>query len=83
MPPTPQQNSFSSTDESQWQADQEAQRSISSTRERTAIAVMENSPDESDDMKVEIEASELLMDPEDSEVCLRYARRRAQNKREN
>ena len=33
-----------------------------------------------DDMKVEIEALELLMDPEDAEVCLRniltHARRR-------
>ena len=33
---------------------------------------MEKYLDESDDMKVEIEALELLMDPEDSEVCLRY-----------
>ena len=41
---------------------------------------MENYLDESEDMKVQIEALELLMDPEDSEVCLRYilthARRR-------
>ena len=41
---------------------------------------MENYLHESDDMKVEIEALELLIDPEDSEVCLRkiltHARRR-------
>ena len=36
------------------------------TRERRAIA------DESEDVKVVIRALELLMDPEDSEVCLRY-----------
>ena len=41
------------------------------------IAAMENHLDESDDMKVEIEALELLMDPEDSEVCLRCILTRA------
>ena len=44
------------------------------------IGALEQCLDESEDMKVEIEALELLMDPEDSEVCLRYilthARRR-------
>ena len=44
------------------------------------IAGMENYLDQSDDVKVEIEALELLMDPEDSQVCLRFfvthARRR-------
>ena len=39
------------------------------TRERRVMAVMENYLDESDDMKVEIVALELFMDPEDSEVC--------------
>ena len=33
---------------------------------------MENYLDESDDMKVEIEALDLFMEPEDSEVCLTY-----------
>ena len=41
---------------------------------------MEDYLDKSDDMKVEIEALELLMDPEDTERCRRYilthARRR-------
>ena len=41
---------------------------------------MENYLDKSADTKVEIEELELLMDPEDTEVCLRYvlthARRR-------
>ena len=80
MPPTPQQMSLSSTDESQWQAVLEAQLSIRITRERRVTAAMEKYLDEIDDMKVEIKALELLMDPEDSEVCLRYilthARRR-------
>ena len=80
MPPTPQHISHSSTNESQWQADLEAQQSIWSTRERKVMAGMENYLDEGADMKVEIEALELLIGPEDSEVCLRYilthARRR-------
>ena len=70
MPPTPQQNTHSSANEKQWQVDLEAQRSIWSTRERTAVAGTEN-------------YLELLMDPEDSEVCLRYilthARRRGRD----
>ena len=72
MPPTPQQIWLFSTDESQWQADLEAQRSIWSTRERRVIAAIEKFLDKSDDMKVEIEALELLMDQEDADVCLRY-----------
>ena len=72
MPPTPRQLSLSSTDESQWQADLEAQRSIWSARERRVIAAMEMFLDESDDMKVEIKALELLLGPEDREVNLRY-----------
>ena len=80
MPPTPQQISHSSADDSQWPADLEAQRSIWSTLGRRVIAATENYLDASDELKVEIEALELLMDPEDSEVCLRsiltHARRR-------
>ena len=34
---------------------------------------MENYLERSDEIKVEVEALELLMDPEDSEVCLRCA----------
>ena len=79
-PPTPQQNSHSSADERQWQADMEAQRSIWSTRERTVIAGMENHLDRSADMKVENHELELLMDPEDSEVCLRYFLTRARRR---
>ena len=73
MPPKPQQISSSSTDESQWQADWR-------TRERRVTAAMENYVDRSDDMKVEIEALELLMGQEEAEVYLMYilahARRR-------
>ena len=53
-PPRPQQISFSPTDERQWQADLEAQRSNRSTRERRVVAAMENYLDKSDDMKVKI-----------------------------
>ena len=49
----------------------EAQRSIWSTRERMVTAGMHCCVDKGADMKVEIEELELLMDPEDSEVCLR------------
>ena len=80
MPPTPQQISHSSTDERQWQSDLglEAQRSIWSSRERTVIAGMENDLEKSDDMKSEIEELQLLMDPEDSKVNLRYILARMQ-----
>ena len=44
MPPTPQQISLFSTDESQWQADLEAQQSIWSTKQRSVIAAMEKWP---------------------------------------
>ena len=64
MPPTPQQFSRSSTDERQWQADLEAQRSIWSTRERMVISGLENYLEKSDDMKSEIEELELPVDPE-------------------
>ena len=72
MPPTPQQTSHSLMDESQCQADLEAQQSIWSARERRVIAGMQDHLDKSDNMKVEIEALELLMDPGYSELCLRY-----------
>ena len=35
------------------------------------MAAMENYFEKSDDIKVQIEELELLMDPQDSEVCLR------------
>ena len=76
MPPT----SHSLMDESQWQADLEAQQSIWSARERSVIVGMQDYLDKSDNTKAETEAPELLMDPEDSELCLRFflthARRR-------
>ena len=80
MPLTLQQNSHSLMDESQWQADLEAQQSIWSARERSVIVGMQDYLDKSDNTKAETEAPELLMDPEDSELCLRFflthARRR-------
>ena len=69
MPQTPQQISHSSN-ESQWQEELEAQ-GIWSTQETRVISAMENYLEQSIDVKVEIKAFELLMDPEDSEVCLR------------
>ena len=69
--PTPHQISFSPPDESQWQADLEAQR---------LRKEMENYLDKSDEKKVKIEELELLMGQEDAKVCLKYilahARRR-------
>ena len=80
MPPTPQQISPSSTDESQWQAGLKAQQRIWSTRERTVIARMKNHLYKSGDVILEVGGLELLMDPEGSEVNVRYilthARRR-------
>ena len=72
MPPTPQQRSYPSIEETQWQKEMEVQRRNWSTRERKVIAALENHLDESDDMKVEIEELELLMGPEDSEVDQRF-----------
>ena len=63
MPPTPQQISLSSTDESHWKADLEAQRSIWRTRERRVIAAMEQYLDESEDMKVEITLRKATVTP--------------------
>ena len=71
MPPTLQQISFSSTDECP----------VASGSGSTAvIAAMENYLDKTADMKVEIEELKLLMDPEDSEVCLRYIPTRARRR---
>ena len=66
----PQRISHYSTDVSQWQEELEAQ-SFWSIQERRVMAAMDNYL-KNDDMKVETKALELLMDPEDSEVCLRY-----------
>ena len=56
-----QQSSHSSTDERQWQAKMEVQGSIWSARERTAIAMMENYLDKSDELRVEVRELEHLM----------------------
>ena len=67
-----QQISFSSTNERQWQADLEEQRSIWSSQERKVIAAVENYLERCDHIQVEIAALELFMGQEEAEVCLRY-----------
>ena len=67
MPPTPQQSSHSSMEVMQWQTEMEVQGSSWAARERLVIANMEQYLNESDCMKLEIEALELPLGPEDSE----------------
>ena len=54
-----------------WQEELEAQ-SFWSIQERRVTAAMDNYLERSDERKAEVEALELLMGPEESEVCLRY-----------
>ena len=77
MPPTPQQSSYPSIEEMQWQTATEVQESSWSSRERTVIARMEKYLNKSDCSKLGIEELELLFGPEDSEVNLRYILRNA------
>ena len=70
-PPMLQQKSFSSTNERQWQADLEEQRSVWSSPEKVPVA-LEDHLEKCIDMKVEIAALELLLEPEQAVVCLRY-----------
>ena len=81
MPPTPQQSSHSSIEDTQWQTEIEAQGSSWNARERTAIARMEQHLNASDCMKLGIEELELPLDPQDSEVNLRCILRNASSKR--
>ena len=69
--PTLQQNS-SSTSGRQWQADLDEQHDSWSYSERRVIAPMEDYLEKCISIKVEIAALELLMQPEEAEVCLRY-----------
>ena len=64
MPLTLQQISFSSMSDRQWQAD------LDEDLERRVIAAMENYLEKAINIKVEIAALELLMEPEEAEVCL-------------
>ena len=72
MPLTRQQNSFSSVSERQWQADLDEQHDGWSYSERRVIAAKEDYLEKCINLKVEIAASELLMEPEEAEVCLTY-----------
>ena len=77
MPPTPQQSSHSSMEAMQRQTETGVQGSSWTARERSVIANMEQYLNESDCMKLEIEALELPLGPEDSEFNLRYILRNA------
>ena len=64
LPPTPQQISHSSPDESRsWK-----RKASGAFRKEGFWRQWKNYLDKSDDIKVEIKALELLMDPDDSEV---------------
>ena len=80
MPLTLQQNSFSSMSEKQWQADLDEQHDSWSYSERRVIAAMENYLEKCINIKVETAALELLMEPEGTEVCLRYILKHAKRK---
>ena len=73
--------SCSSTNERQWQADLEEQRSIWSRQERKVADAMGNYMEKKCiDIKVEIAALELLVEPEEAEDCLRYILKHAKRK---
>ena len=80
MPLTLQQNSFSLMSERQWQADLDEQHDGWSFSERTVLAAREGYLEKCINIKVEIAALELSMEPEDSEVCLRYILKHAKRK---
>ena len=66
-----QQNSFSSMSERQWQADLDEQRDGWSFMETMVISATEDCLEKCVSIKVEIAALEPLMEPEETEVCLR------------
>ena len=72
MPLALQQHSSSSMSERQWQADLDEQHDGWSCSERRVIAAVEDYLEKCIKIKVEVAALELLMEPEEAEVCLRY-----------
>ena len=71
-PITLQQHSFSSMSERQWQADRDGLHDGWSHLERRVIAAMEDYLEKCINITVEIAGLELLMEPEEAEVCTRY-----------
>ena len=80
MPLTLQQNSFSLMSERQWQADLDEKHDGCSYSERRVIAAIEDHLEKCINMKVEIAALEILMEPEEAEVCLRYTLKHAERR---
>ena len=78
MPPRPLQTSHSLHEERQWQI--EAEDQIWSALDRTVIAKTKQYLEESCNMKVEVEESESLLGPEDSEVDFRRILEQTRNK---
>ena len=66
------QNSSTSSSGRQWQAGLEEQRVAWSSSERKVMGAGEDYLEKCDNTKVDIEAMERLMEPEDEEVSLRY-----------
>ena len=70
--PTWKQKSSSSSSGRQWQASLEEQRVAGSSSERKVIRAVEDYPETCADVKVDVEAVDRLIEPEEVEVCLRY-----------
>ena len=66
------QSSSSSSNERQWQVGTEEQRCEWSPSERKVMGAVEIFLENCADIKVDIEASARLIEPEDAGVCLRY-----------
>ena len=79
-PITLHQNSFFSVRERQWQPDLDEQRDGWSHLERRVIAAMKDCPKKCINVKVEIAALELLREPGEAEVCLRYILKHAKRR---
>ena len=70
--PTWQQNSSSSMSGRHWQVGLEEQRAAWSSSEKKVLGAVYNYLERSADVKVDIEALERLIEPEDEEVCPKY-----------
>ena len=78
MPPTPLQSSHTSYEERQWQIEVEDQ--ILDARDRTVSARTKQYLEKGDGMKVEVEESQSLLCPEDSEADFRRIFEEGRNK---
>ena len=77
---TLQHDSFSRMSERQWHADLDEQHDGKINPERRVIAAMEDNLEKCINLKAEIAALELLMEPEEAELCLRYILKHAKRR---